>query len=119
MQVHEYNIYLNMDGGDKRWWDYRSLFMSRPARYRLACNCVVSIAAQWAGNGAVDYFIAGVLESAGVTSEIKQMNINLGKSCMQLTFVSFLISNMVFSLTKYNRLSLVLRSLTSSAADPC
>ncbi|EMD94681.1 hypothetical protein COCC4DRAFT_43476 [Bipolaris maydis ATCC 48331] len=86
MQVREYDIYLNMDGGDKRWWDYKSLFMSRSARYRLACNCVVSVFAQWAGNGAVDYFISGVLESAGVTSEIKQMNINLGKSCMQLTF---------------------------------
>lgn len=119
MQVREYDIYLNMDGGDKRWWDYKSLFMSRSARYRLACNCVVSVFAQWAGNGAVDYFISGVLESAGVTSEIKQMNINLGKSCMQLTFVSFLASNMVSILIRYNRLSLVLRSLTSSAAGPC
>lgn len=119
MQVREYDIYLNMDGGDKRWWDYRSLFMSRPARYRLACNCVVSIAAQWAGNGAVDYFISGVLDSAGVTSEIKQMNINLGKSCMQLTFVSFLISNMVFNLTRHNRPSSAPRLLTDSAVGPC
>ena len=43
-------------------------------------NCV--------SNSAVDYFISGVLESAGVTDEIKKMNINLGKSCMQLAFVS-------------------------------
>lgn len=39
-------------------------------------------------HSAVDYFISGVLESAGVTDEIKKMNINLGKSCMQLAFVS-------------------------------
>ncbi|KAI4959851.1 hypothetical protein J4E86_003576 [Alternaria arbusti] len=86
MQIREYEEYLNMDGGDKRWWDYGSLFKTRPARYRLACNCIVAIFGQWAGNGAVDYFISGVLESAGVTDEIKKMNINLGKSCMQLAF---------------------------------
>ena len=39
-------------------------------------------------NSAVDYFISGVLDSAGVTGEIEQMNINLGKSCMQFAFVS-------------------------------
>lgn len=96
MQIREYEEYLNMDGGDKRWWDYGSLFKTRSARYRLACNCVVAVFCQWAGNGAVDYFIAGVLESAGVKDEIKQMNINLGKSCMQLTFVSFLIFTLQF-----------------------
>ncbi|RMZ70790.1 lactose permease [Pyrenophora seminiperda CCB06] len=86
MQLREYDEYLNKDGGDKRWWDYGALFKTRQARYRLACNCVVAIFAQWAGNGAVDYFISGVLESAGVTGEIEQMNINLGKSCMQFAF---------------------------------
>ncbi|KAF1829482.1 lactose permease [Decorospora gaudefroyi] len=86
MQLREYEEYLNMDGGDKRWWDYGALFKTRQARYRLACNCTVAIFCQWAGNGAVDYFIAGVLDSAGVTDSIMQMNINLGKSCMQLVF---------------------------------
>ena len=55
---------------------------------RLACNCTVAIFGQWAGNGAVDYFLDGVLESAGITEQLKKMNINLGKSCMQLSFVS-------------------------------
>ncbi|KAF1844414.1 lactose permease [Cucurbitaria berberidis CBS 394.84] len=86
MQLREYEQYLNMDGGDKRWWDYGALFKSRPARYRLACNCCVAIFGQWAGNGAVDYFIDAVLKSAGVTDQLQKMNINLGKSCMQFTF---------------------------------
>jgi len=51
MQLREYEQYLNMDGGDKRWWDYGALFKTRQARYRLACNCIVAIFAQWAGNG--------------------------------------------------------------------
>lgn len=93
MQLREYEEYLNMDGGDKRWWDYGALFKTRPARYRLACNCTVAIFGQWAGNGAVDYFIDGVLSSAGVTNELEKMNINLGKSCMQFTFVSPAISS--------------------------
>jgi sugar porter (SP) family MFS transporter len=86
MQINEYEEYLNMDGGDKRWWDYGSLFKHRASRYRLACNCTVAIFGQWAGNGAVDYFLDGVLTSAGITEQLKKMNINLGKSCMQLTF---------------------------------
>ncbi|KAJ8113870.1 hypothetical protein OPT61_g4103 [Boeremia exigua] len=86
MQINEYEEYLNMDGADKRWWDYTALFKQRSARYRLACNVIFVIFAQWAGNGAVDYFLDGVLESAGVTNQLKKMNINLGRSCMQLTF---------------------------------
>lgn len=86
MQINEYEEYLNMDGADKRWWDYSALFKQHASRYRLACNCAVAIFGQWAGNGAVDYFLDGVLESAGITEQLKKMNINLGKSCMQLTF---------------------------------
>ncbi|OAL44395.1 lactose permease [Pyrenochaeta sp. DS3sAY3a] len=86
LQLREYEEYLNMDGGDKRWWDYGALFKTRAARYRLACNCIVAIFGQWAGNGAIDYFIAAVLETAGVTDQIEKMNINLGKSCMQFVF---------------------------------
>jgi MFS family permease len=88
MQLREYEEYLNMDGGDKRWWDYGALFKTRSGRYRLACNCTFAVFAQWAGNGAVDYFLAGVLESAGVYDELKKMDINVGKSCMQFAFVS-------------------------------
>ncbi|KAH9870221.1 hypothetical protein J1614_007144 [Plenodomus biglobosus] len=86
MQIREYEEYLNMDGGDKRWWDYGSLFKTRQARYRIACNCTFVIFAQWAGNGSVDYFISAVLDTAGVTDQVEQMNINLGKSCIQFVF---------------------------------
>ncbi|KAF2124652.1 general substrate transporter [Dothidotthia symphoricarpi CBS 119687] len=84
MQLREYEEYLNMDGGDKRWWDYSALFKTRGARYRIACNVTISIFGQWAGNGAIDYFIGAVLETVGITDEIQGMNINLGKACAQL-----------------------------------
>ncbi|KAM0167612.1 hypothetical protein ACHAQE_000508 [Botrytis cinerea] len=51
MQLHEYEEYLELDGADKRWWDYRALFNDKASRYRLACNCTIAIFGQWAGNG--------------------------------------------------------------------
>lgn len=50
LQLDEYEQYLEMDGTDKTWWDYRALFKNRGSVYRLACNCIVSLFGQWAGN---------------------------------------------------------------------
>jgi Sugar (and other) transporter len=68
---------------DKRFWDYRTLFNSRANFYRLACNCVFAIFAQWAGNGVLTYFLVPALKGAGFTSSVTQANINLGYSCFQ------------------------------------
>ena len=86
LQLREYEEYLNMDGADKRWWDYRALFRSRASCYRLACNCTVSIFGQWAGNGLVSYFFSAVLKTAGVTDDLTQLNYLLGYSCWQFAF---------------------------------
>lgn len=51
LQLNEYEELLEMDGADKRWWDYRALFKNRSTRYRLMCNVSISIFGQWAGNG--------------------------------------------------------------------
>jgi hypothetical protein len=48
----EYEAYLELEGADKRWWDYRALFKNRSSVYRLMSNCTVSLFGQWAGNGA-------------------------------------------------------------------
>jgi hypothetical protein len=50
LQVAEYEQFLEMDGTDKTWWDYRALFRNRASIYRLSCNCIVSLFGQWAGN---------------------------------------------------------------------
>jgi hypothetical protein len=50
MQLREYDEYLELDGADKRWWDYRALFNTRAARIRLGCNVMISIFGQFAGN---------------------------------------------------------------------
>ena len=51
LQLSEYNEHLELDGADKRWWDYRALFRNSASVYRLSCNSAISIYGQWAGNG--------------------------------------------------------------------
>jgi len=74
------------EGADKRWWDYSALFKTRASRYRLTCNVVFSIFAQWAGNGMLSYFMPAMLESVGITDSVTKANVNLGYSCFQFAF---------------------------------
>lgn len=89
LQMHEYEELLNMDGADKRWWDYRALFRNRSSVYRLCCNLAVSIFGQWAGNAVLSYFLGAVLESAGYLNSIEQANITLINSCQQFLCAIF------------------------------
>ncbi|KAH6607315.1 hypothetical protein Trco_003628 [Trichoderma cornu-damae] len=86
LQLSEYEQLLNMDGADKRWWDYRALFRNRAAVYRLMCNVAVSVFGQWAGNAVLSYFLGSVLDTAGYTSAIAQANITLVNNCQQFAF---------------------------------
>ncbi|KAL2856845.1 general substrate transporter [Aspergillus pseudodeflectus] len=83
LQISEYEAHLNMNGSDKKFWDYRSLFNKRSSFYRLCCNCFFAIFAQWAGNGVLTYYLVPALRGAGFTSDITQANINLGYACFQ------------------------------------
>ncbi|KAK1088521.1 hypothetical protein LTR33_000516 [Friedmanniomyces endolithicus] len=89
LQLAEYEEFLNMNGADKRWWDYSALFKTHASRYRIACNCIFAIFAQWAGNGVLSYFLPAVLTTAGYTEDITQANINLGYACFQFVFALF------------------------------
>lgn len=86
LQLSEYEEHLELDGADKRWWDYSALFKTRASRYRLTCNVVFSIFAQWAGNGVLTYFLPAVLKTAGYTEDVEQADINLGYACFQFFF---------------------------------
>lgn len=86
LQMREYEEFLNLDGSDKTWWDYRSLFRGRGNRYRIFCNVLVSVCGQWAGNGVLSYFQSAVFEGAGVTGDVLQANLNLANNCQQFAF---------------------------------
>ncbi|KAL6893387.1 general substrate transporter [Trichoderma evansii] len=108
LQLFEYEQFLNQDGADKRWWDYRALFRNRSAVYRLCCNLAVTIFGQWAGNAVLSYFLGSVLDAAGYTGTIAQANITLINNCQQFAWAilgAFLVdrvgrrSLLVFSFT--------------------
>lgn len=83
LQMREYEEFLELEGSDKRWWDYRALFNSRASRYRLFCNVMVSIFGQWAGNAVLSYFQSAVLGTAGLTDPTQKANINLANNFQQ------------------------------------
>lgn len=109
LQLFEYEQLLNMDGADKRWWDYRALFRSRAAVYRLTCNLCVTIFGQWAGNAVLSYFLGSVLDTAGYTSTIAQANITLINNCQQFAWAIL----GAFLVDKVGRRPLLLFSFTA------
>ncbi|KUJ19850.1 MFS sugar transporter-like protein [Mollisia scopiformis] len=86
LQMWEYEAYLELEGADKRWWDYRALFRDRASVYRLMSNCLVSLFGQWAGNGVVSYFLAGVLDTAGVKDPVIQTDLFTAMNAVQVIF---------------------------------
>jgi len=89
LQMHEYEELLEMDGADKRWWDYGALFKNRSTCYRLFCNVCVTIFGQWAGNSVLSYFMGKVLDTIGIHSEFGQANVILINNCQQFLFALF------------------------------
>ncbi|KAI1071562.1 hypothetical protein LB507_005236 [Fusarium sp. FIESC RH6] len=88
LQLHEYEEHLEMDGSDKRWWDYRALFSTRASFYRLTCNCLVSLFGQWAGNSIVSYYLSAFLDTAGIKEGAQQINVALGMNAIQIAFAA-------------------------------
>lgn len=109
LQMHEYDELLNMDGADKRWWDYRALFRNKASIYRLSCNLIMSIFGQWAGNAVLSYFLGSVLNTAGYTGAIEQANITLINNCQQFAFAIL----GAFLVDKVGRRPLLLFSFTA------
>ncbi len=86
LQMAEFVQELELDGADKRWWEYRVLFNSPAARYRVFCLSIVSVFTQLCGNGVTSYFMPAFLATAGITDPITVLNINLGTSFAGLFF---------------------------------
>ncbi|KAF4997510.1 hypothetical protein FGRMN_3874 [Fusarium graminum] len=88
LQLTEYEEHLEMDGSDKRWWDYRALFRNKASVYRLTCNCLVSLFGQWAGNSIVSYYLSAFLETAGIPKGSKQVDVAMGMNAIQIVFAA-------------------------------
>lgn len=64
------------DGSDKRWWDYREIFNSPNARYRLYMVVGMAFFGQWTGNNVISYFIVIMFKQAGITNPNTQLLLN-------------------------------------------
>ena len=80
LQMREFEAEIMLDGSDKRWWDYSTLFNSKPYRWRVGNLIMMDFLGQWAGNGVVSYYLPAMLETMGVTDTTKILNINLGNA---------------------------------------
>jgi sugar porter (SP) family MFS transporter len=78
-QMREFQEQLELQGADKRWWDYRCLFNSRSTLYRvIVCAAAVPALSQWTGQAGVSYFLPGILQTMNITDPERVMNINIG-----------------------------------------
>lgn len=79
LQMREFEQYIELEGGDKRWWDYRVLFDSRPSLYRvILCATAVPALSQWTGQSGISYFLPAMLGTLGITTTSSVLDLNLG-----------------------------------------
>ncbi|KAK3613778.1 hypothetical protein LTR56_027682 [Elasticomyces elasticus] len=67
---------MSVTRNDKPWWDFKELFHTGAARYRLYMVIVISFFAQWSGNNVISYFMPKMIEAAGITSSSTHLLIN-------------------------------------------
>jgi len=109
LEWEEFTEGIKLDGADKVWWDYRPLFRTKNARWRMAMVLLISIFGQFSGNG-LGYFNVGppsplarwstsssfpadcsvaclrpqtvIYRNLGYTSSVTQLGFNLLNQCL-------------------------------------
>ncbi|KAJ5490145.1 Major facilitator superfamily domain general substrate transporter [Penicillium expansum] len=82
LQIREYEEAINLEGSDKKAWDFRALVNTKAARWRLMCVAIASFMSQWAQAGVTTYYIAGLLATAGITDTTRVLDVNLGNTVL-------------------------------------
>ncbi|KAJ9151660.1 Sugar transporter-like protein [Coniochaeta hoffmannii] len=76
LQMKEMMASISTDGSDKKWWDYHELWNTHSARRRLICVLGMACFGQISGNSLSSYYMAAMLETAGITDEHKVLALN-------------------------------------------
>lgn len=84
LQLTEFEQCLDLNGSDKKWWDYRVLFSTPAQRLRLGNSLMIGI---WGAlsNGGISYFVGAFFNSAGITDAETVLRFNVWQS-----FLSFM-----------------------------
>ncbi|KAF8194163.1 general substrate transporter [Pholiota molesta] len=80
LEMREIQEKIEVDGADKRWWDFRPLFKNRADRYRMYMVILIGSFGQLSGNGLITYFLPILLKNAGITSQDRQLTLNFVNS---------------------------------------
>jgi MFS family permease len=88
LQLSEFDEQLELDGTDKKWYNYRALFTTRAQRYRLCNSLMIGI---WGtlSCGGISYFIGAFFESAGITNAYTVLSFNVWQNFLS-TMASFI-----------------------------
>lgn len=101
---------------------WRELFTSTNNVRRILIAIGVGLFAQWSGNGLVSYYLAKVLETIGITSRLRQNQINLGLMCWNLatgiagSFAQHWLPRRTQWLTSFMGMTIVYACWTASSA---
>lgn len=76
LQIHEITEDFSQTRNENPWWEFRELFNTKAARYRLSMVICMAFFGQWSGNNVVSYFMPAMIKNAGITDTNKQLLIN-------------------------------------------
>ncbi|KAL1611190.1 hypothetical protein SLS59_000831 [Nothophoma quercina] len=76
LQLREISEDFSVTRNDNPWWDFRELYNTKAARYRMMMVIAMAFFGQWSGNNVVSYFMPAMVENAGITDPDKQLLIN-------------------------------------------
>jgi hypothetical protein len=81
LEWQEFEEHIALDASDKRWWDYRALFMTKNARWRFIMVMLMSVFGQFSGGG-LGYFNTVIYASLGYTSYVTALRLTgVGLTC--------------------------------------
>ncbi|KAG8683726.1 hypothetical protein FRC08_014110 [Ceratobasidium sp. 394] len=80
IEMEEIEEKISLDGTDKRFWDFRSLFKTASDRYRTCMVIMIGAFGQLSGNGLITYFLPVLLGQAGITSQDRKLTLNFVNS---------------------------------------
>jgi sugar porter (SP) family MFS transporter len=70
--IEQQNLYADKNA----WWDYRELYNTRAARYRLFMVIAMAFIGQWSGNNVISYFMPKMFEAAGIANADTRLLLN-------------------------------------------
>jgi len=76
LQLHEITEDFSVTRNDNPWWDFRELYNTKAARYRMMMVIAMAFFGQWSGNNVVSYFMPLMVRNAGINDPNDQLLIN-------------------------------------------